>query len=96
MYAFPSYREGLSVALMEAMSVGLPVVCSRIRGNTDLIEDGKGGFLFNPHDVDGFATGMNHIISGDCKQMRDINIGTMQKFDIATVNKKMSDIYRNI
>ena len=37
-FVFPSLQEGLPVALMEAMTVGLPVVCSRIRGNTDLIE----------------------------------------------------------
>lgn len=95
-FAFPSLQEGLPVALMEAMSVGLPVVCSRIRGNTDLIEDGKGGFLFKPHDVDGFAAGMKQIVSGDCKQMSDINVDTMKRFDIHAVNKKMSDIYRNI
>ena len=42
-FAFSSYREGLSVALMEAMAAGLPCVVSRIRGNSDLIEDGRGG-----------------------------------------------------
>lgn len=36
---------------MEAMASGLPVVCSEIRGNTDLIEDGKGGYLVEPSDV---------------------------------------------
>ena len=46
-YIFPSLQEGLPAALMEAMSVGLPVVCSRIRGNTDLIEGGKGGFIYD-------------------------------------------------
>jgi glycosyltransferase involved in cell wall biosynthesis len=35
-----SFREGMPVALMEAMSCGLPAVCSKIRGNTDLIEHG--------------------------------------------------------
>ena len=33
------------MALMEAMTEGLPVVCSRIRGNVDLIEEGVGGYL---------------------------------------------------
>ena len=44
-FAFMSFREGMPVALMEAMSCGLPAVCSRIRGNTDLIEDGVDGLL---------------------------------------------------
>lgn len=45
-FLFPSYQEGLSAALMEAMACGLPVAASRIRGNTDLI-DAEGGTLFD-------------------------------------------------
>lgn len=51
LFVFPSRQEGLSVALMEAMACGLPVVCSAIRGNTDLVEEGKGGYLTGVEDV---------------------------------------------
>ena len=44
-FVFLSLREGLSKALMEAMASGKAIVCSNIRGNVDLIEDGKGGFV---------------------------------------------------
>lgn len=57
----PSFREGLPVALMEAMAAGLPAVCSDIRGNSDLIENGKGGYLIKPGDVDGFAAALDEI-----------------------------------
>ena len=53
-FMVPSFREGLSVSLMEAMASGLPVICSKIRGNTDLI-DVRGGFFFEPGDVDSIA-----------------------------------------
>ena len=43
MFAFMTFREGLSVALMEAMSSGMPIVCTKIRGNVDLIDDGVSG-----------------------------------------------------
>ncbi len=52
-FVFPSTREGLPVALMEAMAVGLPVIASDIRGNRDLIKQGRGGCLvkgFHPSD----------------------------------------------
>jgi len=44
-FVFPSLREGLPVSLMEAMASGLPCIVSDIRGNVDLIEHEKGGFL---------------------------------------------------
>ena len=43
LFLFMTYREGLSVALMEAMGSGLAIVCSQIRGNTDLVENGVSG-----------------------------------------------------
>lgn len=51
-FLFPSFQEGLSVALMEAMACNLPCIASNIRGNVDLIEVGKGGLLFEPNDVE--------------------------------------------
>ena len=51
-FVFPSFREGLSVSLMEAMASGMPIVCSRIRGNTDLVDEEMGGYLFDPADVE--------------------------------------------
>lgn len=44
-FVFTSIQEGLPRALMEAMANGKAVVCSDIRGNVDLIENGKGGFV---------------------------------------------------
>lgn len=45
LFAFVTFREGLSVALMEAMSSGMPIMCAKIRGNTDLIDDGVSGIF---------------------------------------------------
>ena len=39
LFVFPSLQEGLPVALMEAMSCGVPCIASRIRGNVDLVTD---------------------------------------------------------
>jgi len=95
LFVFPSFREGLSVALMEAMASGLPVVCSKIRGNTDLIEDGKGGYLIEPNDVDGFVHAIYELVNGIKirDQMRTYNYEHIKKFDICRVNKLMQKIY---
>lgn len=51
LFAFPSEREGLPNALLEAMSCGLPCVASNISGCNDIIQHGRNGFLFEPDDI---------------------------------------------
>ena len=94
-FAFPSLQEGLPVSLMEAMSVGLPIVCSAVRGNEDLVENGKGGYVYGCHDVDGFAEGMSEIVAGKGYEMGRHNISVMKNFDINTVNKIMTELYKD-
>jgi len=97
MFAFPSLREGLSVALMEAMAAGLPVVCSDIRGNRDLIKDGEGGYLVKPDDVNNFAQNINNLLIYNEKRlaMAAYNIEAVKSFDSNIVSKRMQEIYSN-
>jgi glycosyltransferase involved in cell wall biosynthesis len=94
-FAFPSSREGLPVSLMEAMAAGLPVVCSNTRGNTDLIEDGKGGYLVEPDDVESFAYNIKEIANSALlrEKMSIENKSTIKKFDISNVLLGMINIY---
>jgi len=45
LFLLASFQEGLTLSVIEAMSYGLPCVVSNVRGNRDLIIDGKGGFV---------------------------------------------------
>lgn len=54
LFLFMSFREGLPVALMEAMSAGMPIICTKIRGNTDLIQDGGNG-IFTENNPEALA-----------------------------------------
>lgn len=49
-FAFPSYREGLSNAVLEASAAGLPVVGARSTGVVDVVVDGVTGTLIPPRD----------------------------------------------
>lgn len=49
-FVFPSYREGFPNVLLEAAIMKLPVVCSRIAGNVDIISHKETGLLFNSKD----------------------------------------------
>jgi glycosyltransferase involved in cell wall biosynthesis len=95
LFVFPSYREGLSVSLMEAMAVGLPCVVSKIRGNVDLIEEGKGGYLVDPEDINGFVKSILKLADNTELRMTlgSHNIVKVKKFDLAAVIVEMQRIY---
>ena len=50
-FCFPSKREGLGLAAIEAMSSGLPLITSNINGIKDYSIDGVTGYSCNPTDV---------------------------------------------
>ncbi len=94
-FCFASYQEGLPVALMEAMAGALPVVASRIRGNTDLIDEAKGGFLYHPDDCDGFAKGIQALIDNPAKrkEIAEYNSEKIKLYDKSVVLKQLREIY---
>lgn len=93
-FAFPSFREGLSVALMEAMAAGLPCVVSKIRGNVDLIVDNKGGYLCNPSDINKFEEKIRELIKNERKfNMGKVNRQIIKKFDIHQIIESIGNIY---
>ena len=47
-----SLYEGLPISILEAMSVGLPIIASNVVGNRDTIENGKSGFLYNLENIE--------------------------------------------
>lgn len=94
-FVMPSFREGLSRSIMEAMSCGLPCVVSKIRGNEDLVEEGLGGFLRAPEDVSGFAKAIKQISENAQlrQKMREYNLEQIKKFDVSVVEKELCGIY---
>ena len=64
MYVMPSIREGIPIALLEAMACGLPCVASRLPGATDtMVEDGVSGRLVAPGDIDAFAAAIGGLLA---------------------------------
>lgn len=92
---FPSLQEGLPVALMEAMASGLPIICSKIRGNTDLIEDGKGGYLVEPDDVEGFKDSIEKVINNIQLRVKmgKYNLEEVNRYDNKAIEGNMQLIY---
>ena len=93
-FVFPSFREGLSVALMEAMAAGLPCVVSRIRGNIDLIEDNRGGYLCAPNDIEAFSEAIKELSQKEKRNtFGEYNCQSVKHYDIHKVLEMMMLIY---
>ena len=97
-FVFPSFREGLSVALMEAMASGLPVVASNIRGNRDLIQNEEGGFLVSAGREEEYVAALRELLS-DADLRRKLgmfNRNTVKNYDSIAVNDEMRLIYSKV
>lgn len=97
-FVFPSYREGLSAALMEAMACGLPIVCSNIRGNNDLVKQGVNGYLCYPNKMTDIKNCISLLIN-DEKLRKVMGIESkkiIKNYDINNSISEINSIYNEI
>lgn len=94
-FVMPSFREGLSRSLMEAMACGLPCVVSNIRGNTDLVRKG-GGWLCSPSSPAEFARAIRSCMDSDRKAMGAVNMQSVKNYDLGIVIAEWEKIYKDV
>ncbi|MBT3890075.1 MAG: glycosyltransferase family 4 protein [Planctomycetaceae bacterium] len=70
-FTLPSYAEGLSLSLLEAMAHRLPVIASDIVGNRQLIVDGTHGRLIPAQEVESLAAAIYETFANDNQQQID-------------------------
>ncbi len=62
-YALPSFSEGQSLALMEAMAAGLPIAATRVGGNPEVLgQDGETGIFVPPGEPEALATALDRLL----------------------------------
>ena len=93
MFVFPSFREGLSVSMMEAMSSGLPIICSKIRGNIDLVQSEIA--QFSPFDAVELLPKLRTLVDEQSlrEQLSKENLENVKTFSLENVLEKMKSIY---
>lgn len=99
MFLFASYQEGLPKSVMEAMACGVPIIVSKVRGNVDLIDNGKGGFLVAVTDVDGYVKATQKILKADkrrLQKMTQYNLNKVQQYKLESVVEEMAVLYRSM
>ncbi len=95
-YILPSFEEGLPMSILEALTYGLPIICTSVGGIPEAVEEGINGFLIQPGDYKALAEKINLI--ADNKELRE-KMGqeslriAKEKFDVNVIIKQLKDIY---
>jgi glycosyltransferase involved in cell wall biosynthesis len=94
-FVLPSLSEGLSLALLEAMASGKPVVATRVGGNPELVDHGKTGFLVQPEDAKDLAANLLKLLS-DPGMMQQFGRQAAERVSQHFSMKQMVDRYRDL
>ena len=97
-FVITSKTETQSIVLMEAMASGLPAIAVNAGAVTELVKDGENGFIFEPNDTAGIASGIYTIISN--KELREKMsknaLKMIAKHDINYTLSRFEKIYNNV
>jgi glycosyltransferase involved in cell wall biosynthesis len=98
-FVLATHSEGFPVSILEAMSVGIPVVASNVGGIPELIENGTTGILVEPNNFDQLASAIIEILENQAKAKR---MGEAAKervkkyFSIEQMMAQLESIYLNL
>lgn len=98
-FILPSVNEGISNAVIESMSIGLPVVSSNCGGMEEVIRNGNNGFLYKNRDVNQLEktleTVMNLKVEKRYEVIKSALIDISEKFNSDGIKHKFHDLYKN-
>ncbi|GAB7231603.1 glycosyltransferase family 4 protein [Facklamia hominis] len=90
-----SKREGLPRVIMEAMASGLPCIVSNIRGNVDLVDNYKGGYVCDSDNLNSYTNAIYNLYSEKMlqKKFSEYNEKKILNYDVSIIKEKLRNIY---
>lgn len=98
-FVMPSIAELQSIATMEAMASGRPVIGADAMALPHLVHDGDNGYLFPPDDVPALAERMRRILEADDQELLRLSENSLhliQAHDIERTVSIFEDLYRGV
>ena len=98
-FALTSRWEGVSIAMLEAMSCGTIPVVSDVGDLRDVVESGGNGFVFDEDDIDSFATTISALLSDEAR-MGELSVAARQTVEDRcsreAVTRRWGDTFRSM
>ncbi len=88
-YVLPSLSEGLSITLLEAMSIGIPVIATAAGGNSEVIIHDESGILISPRDYKALAGAVINLIGNNEKAKRLGNNGRLRVVELFNIKENV-------
>ncbi len=98
-FVMPSYFEGLSNSVLEAMACGIPVIATRVTGNKELITDGITGLLVEPHNKAQLTEAISYLIKNPDEGSelgRKAQELVKEHFDLYLVAERYITLYQDL
>jgi glycosyltransferase involved in cell wall biosynthesis len=95
-FVLPSYSEGLSLALLEAMAAGKPVIATAVGGTPEVVTDGDTGLLIPPRDAGALAAALTRLLSDPALARRlgaNARAHVRQNFSLDRLGREINAIY---
>lgn len=97
-FAFPSFREGLGVAAVEALACGVPLIAADNRGTREYLQDQVNGLRCSASDPPSFTRALERLKADDTLRER-ISRGcrdSVARFSVEDTDRRMRNIYREV
>ncbi len=98
-FIMPSWHEGLSNALLEAMACGLPVVATRVVGNVELLEDNVNGLLVAPGNEEQLVNALSSLLTDSAKARelgQNAQKTVQEKYDLQQMVNQYIKLYNSM
>jgi glycosyltransferase involved in cell wall biosynthesis len=95
-FVLPSFSEGFSISLVEAMLCGLPCIVTNQGGPNEIVDYGKTGFLINPHHADDLKIKMLEVLKLSNEQRQLIGEKAQEagkKYSVENYVKRLMEVY---
>jgi glycosyltransferase involved in cell wall biosynthesis len=98
-YVLPTYNEGLPLALLEAMSWGLPVITTPVSGIPEIVNDTENGLLVNPGEIQQLTDAMKLLIENEDLRLslgKAARKTAEELVDVKKFSNRLAEIYQKV